>query len=221
MPVTPGFTQASLTRLCGLCHRTIRPDIATAYGAALEAARASAELTTALRVCQFIGQIATETGGFQSLVESMKYRDPARLDALFSAVHGIDDATTLIAAGEPAIANRVYANRMGNGDAASGDGWTYRGRGFIMLTGRSNYIVAGRDAGLDLVEHPDLLGQAGAAATAAMAYWRVRRINLAADTGDVRAVTRLVNAALVALASRVAWFNAAKQVWQDAPAAEG
>ena len=216
MAVAPGFTADSLTELCRHSHRTIRPDVAAAYAAALEAARGPAELTSAMRVCQFMGQIATETGGFQSLVESMKYRDPARLASLFSAVHGVDDAAALIAAGEPAIANRVYANRMGNGDEASDDGWNYRGRGFIMLTGRANYTVAGRDAGLDLVADPALLGQPADAAIAAMAYWRIRRINVAADTGDVRAVTRLVNSALVALSSRAAWFAAARQVWHDA-----
>jgi putative chitinase len=109
------------------------------HAGALEAARTTSSVTTPRRLCAFLGQVFVETGGFTSMVENLNYRDPARLDAIFSAVHGIDDAKALIRRGPEAIANRVYANRLGNGDEASGDGWRYRGSGYKQLTGRTNY----------------------------------------------------------------------------------
>ena len=108
------------------------------HAQALEAARAGSTVNTPRRLCHFLGQIFVETAGFTAMIEDFRYR-PERLDAVFKAVKGIDDAKALIARGQEAIANRVYANRLGNGDEASGDGWRYRGSGYKQLTGRSNY----------------------------------------------------------------------------------
>jgi putative chitinase len=95
------------------------------HASALEDARKTSSVTTPRRLCHFLGQIFVETGGFASMVENLNYKDPARLDAIFSAVRGIEDARALIRRGPEAIANRVYANRLGNGNEASGDGWRY------------------------------------------------------------------------------------------------
>jgi len=107
------------------------------HATALESARKKSSITTPRRLCHFMGQIFVETNGFSNMVENLNYRNPDRLDAIFSAVKGVDDARSLIARGEEAIANRVYANRLGNGNEASGDGWRYRGSGYKQLTGRS------------------------------------------------------------------------------------
>src|SRR5260370_19575647 len=104
-----------------------------------------------------MGQIYVESAGLTRMEESLHYRDPARLVSLFRAVKDTADATALIAQGPEAIANRVYANRLGNGSQASGDGWRYRGSGYIQLTGRDNYRKFGTKGNIDLVEDPNLV----------------------------------------------------------------
>jgi putative chitinase len=137
-----------------------------------------------------------------------------RLDRLFSAVRGPAEARRLIARGPQAIANVVYAGRLGNGDAASGDGWRYRGRGFLMITGRGNYRELGALTGLELEDDPAQLGRPRPAAEAAARFWAARAINAAADADDLEAVTRLVNGpALAGLADRRAWLEKARAVW--------
>jgi putative chitinase len=198
--------------------RALRPGLpkarAEAYGAALEAARPTAVLDQARRVQHFMAQVAHESGGFRALSESFAYRDAARLDRLFSAVRGPAEARRLIARGPQAIANAVYAGRLGNGDAASGDGWRYRGRGFLMITGRGNYRELGALTGLKLEDDPAQLGRPRPAAEAAARFWAARAINAAADADDLEAVTRLVNGpALAGLADRRAWLEKARAVW--------
>jgi len=110
---------------------------------ALENARVQSSVNSARRLCHFMGQVFVETAGFTVLEENLNYKNPDRLDMIFSAVKGRDDAVALIAKGPEAIANRVYANRLGNGNEASGDGWRYRGSGYKQLTGRANFRVIG------------------------------------------------------------------------------
>lgn len=174
-----------------------------AHAAALEEARVASSVTTARRLCHFMGQIYVETGGFTGMVENMNYRDPNRLDALFSAVRGTADARALIKRGPEAIANRVYANRLGNGDEASGDGWKYRGSGYKQLTGKSNYAKIGKLTGADLVAEPHLARELPTAAHVAFGYWDACGCSALADAGDVEGVTAKVNGpAKVALADR-------------------
>jgi putative chitinase len=125
------------------------------HAAALEAGRLNSSVTTARRLCHFMAQIFIETNGLASMVEDLNYKKPDRLDAIFSAVHGIDDARDLIALGPEAIANRVYANRLGNGNEESGDGWRYRGSGYKQLIGLANYREIGVIIGLDLETDPE------------------------------------------------------------------
>jgi putative chitinase len=162
-----------------------------------------------------MAQIAHESGGFRSLVESTAYKDPVRLDRLFKNVQGRAHAQRLIDQGPQAIANTIYANKLGNGGPASGDGFRFRGRGFMMITGRSNYRQLGALTGMPLEEQPDLLGDAGPAAEAAARFWEARRINLAADRDDVGAVTALVNGpARLHLAERTALLAKAATIWK-------
>lgn len=192
---------------------TLRPWLAEEHAAALEAARLSADLTTTTRVRHFIAQCAHETGGFARLIENLNYRDPVKLDRLFSKVRGQAHARMLIAAGPEAIANCVYANRIGNRNEASGDGWRYRGRGYLQVTGRANYIEIGEAIGLQLETTPGLLASPPHAAEAAARYWRWKGINAAADHDDVRAVTAKINPALAGLDDRIAWLGRARRVW--------
>jgi len=184
------------------------------HAGALEEARQTSSVTTSRRLCHFMGQVFVETGGFTSMVENLNYKNPARLDAIFSAVAGIDDARALIKRGPEAIANRVYANRLGNGDEASGDGFRYRGSGYKQLTGRSNYREIGEIVHLDLEGDPDLARKPEPAARIAFAFWDARGCSPLADLGDVEGVTERINGpAKLGLSERRAATLRALGIW--------
>lgn len=182
----------------------------------LEAARLNSSVNTPRRLACFMGQIYVETNGFTVMVENLNYRDPARLDAIFSAVKGTADAQALIAKGPEAIANRVYANRLGNGNEASGDGWRYRGSGYKQLTGRSNYREIGKIVNVDLENHPEMARDlTGPAAAVAFAFWDARGCSALADAGDVEAITEKVNGpAKLGLTERRDATHHALDIWK-------
>jgi len=183
---------------------------------ALEAARKISSVTTSRRLCHFMGQVFVETGGFATMVENMNYRNPQRLDAIFKAVRGVADARALIKLGEQAIANRVYANRLGNGNEASGDGWRYRGSGYKQLTGRENYRKIGNIVGIDIESNPELAREPKDAARVAFAFWDACKCSPLADAGDVAGVTAKINgAAKLALAERRAATSRALGIWKS------
>jgi putative chitinase len=183
------------------------PDI---HADALEKARKTSSVTTSRRLCHFMGQIYVETDEFTCMVENLNYTKPDRLDAIFSHVNGVKDAQDLIRRGPEAIANRVYANRLGNGDEASGDGWRYRGSGYKQLTGRDNYRDIGRIIKLDLEGIPELAREPKTAAAIAFAFWDSHQCSPFADNGDVEGITEKVNgpAKLGLSARRDATFRA-------------
>ena len=185
------------------------------HAAALEAARQASSVTTVRRLCHFLGQVFVETGGFSAMEENLNYRKPDRLDAIFSAVKGLEDAKALIARGPEAIGNRVYANRLGNGDEASGDGWRYRGSGYKQLTGRNNYRDIGAMVGMDLEGSPELAREPEAAARVAFAFWDARGCSTLADKGDVEGVTKKINGpAMLGLAERREATGRAVGIWK-------
>jgi len=187
---------------------------AAGHAAALEAARVESTVNNPRRLCAFLGQISVETGGFALMEENMNYRNPERLDALFSKVKGTEDAKALIARGPQAIANRVYGGRLGNGDEASGDGWHYRGSGYKQLTGRSNYREMGKLIGLDLENNPDWVRVNPTAAKVAFAFWDTKKCSALADVGDIEGVTERVNGpAKLALPERRAATARALEIW--------
>jgi putative chitinase len=197
-------------------QRFMTPPVAWAArcAAALTAPCADAGIDTPRRIRHFMAQVAHETGGFRRLVESVAYKDPARLDKLFSNVHGIEHAERLVAEGPQAIACCIYANKLGNGGIESGDGFRYRGRGFLMNTGRANYQNVQRYSGLPVIDDPDQLGLPEGAAKAAAAFWKDNHLNAAADADEVDEVTRIVNGkAMEGKANRAAWADAGKAVW--------
>ena len=185
------------------------------HAAALEAARLGSSVTTARRLCHFLGQVFVETGGFSAMEENLNYRKPDRLDAIFSAVNGLEDAKALIARGPQAIGNRVYAKRLGNGDEASGDGWRYRGSGYKQLTGRNNYRDIGAIVGMDLEGSPELAREPEAAAKVAFAFWDARGCSPLADKGDMEGVTKKINGpSMLGLAERREATGRAVGIWK-------
>ena len=170
-------------------------------------------ITTALRTAGFLSHIAVESMELRATTENLNYSANGLLKTFpkyFNAV------TAQQYARKPQkIANRVYANRMGNGNEASGDGWRFRGRGLIQLTGRSNY-QAYQDSGFcrgNIILHPELLEKYPGALKSAMWYWMSHGLNAIADRGDITAMTRAVNGWLNGLSERTKYYIRAKEAF--------
>lgn len=160
----------------------------------LAAACARFDIVTPARLAGFIGQCRVESADFTRLEEDLRYRKPERLLQVFpSRVRGLDDASRLVAAGAKAIANRVYAGKIGNGDEASGDGFRFRGRGLKQLTGRANYVDAAGALARPYVGQPDLVAQPEDACLTAAWFWHTAKCNILADSAQWDAITRAVN----------------------------
>lgn len=172
----------------------IEPTQARLFAAPLSAACERFGINTAPRIAGFIAQCRVESAGFVRLEENLNYRTPERLLKIFpSRVKSLDDAARLVQGGPKAIANRVYAGKIGNGDEASGDGWRFRGRGLKQLTGRANYIDAAAALARPYVGQPDLVAQPEDACLTAAWFWHTVKANLLADSAQWDAITRAVN----------------------------
>jgi putative chitinase len=195
--------------LAQLIATGITPAVARAFLPHMVSAFERFDIGTARRVAAFVGQCGHESSSFTRLEENLYYTDPTRIAKMFSALRQVERARAY--ARQPkALANVVYANRNGNGDADSGDGWTYRGRGLIQITGRGNYRGAAAGTGLPCEAQPDLVAeQAGATLTAAW-YWHANGLNAHADRWNLEAITRGINgAAMEGHADRVERCNRA------------
>ena len=130
------------------------------------------DISTPERQACFLGQCAHESGGFATLKENLNYSAEGLTKVWPKRFPSLEAAQPYHRNPEK-IANKVYADRMGNGDEASGEGFKYRGRGLIQLTGKDNYTRCGAALGLDLVNNPDLLLEPLAAARSAGSCWRL------------------------------------------------
>jgi putative chitinase len=159
--------------------------------------RNSYNLDTDEKFAAFLANCDWESRGFSKFIESTNYTTVDRLLAVFPKYFALEATGSKLKASKyinspSGLANVVYANRMGNGDTNSGDGFKYRGRGAIQLTGKTNYALCGRDTGLDLVNNPDLLLDSRNAILSALWFWRSKRIDLV-NPNDLSAIRRLVN----------------------------
>lgn len=171
----------------------IAPTQARAFAEPLAEAMRKFDISTKSRIAAFIAQTAHESANFTRVEENLYYSTPARIQAMWPRrVSSLADAASLCRNPQK-LANRVYANRLGNGDEASGDGWNYRGRGLIQLTGRSNYHVASDSLGADYVAHPDLVAKPADACMTAGWYWSSIHGNQLADAGLIDELTRKIN----------------------------
>lgn len=175
---------------------------------ALNAAMARFKINSPVRMAAFIAQIGHESGQLTRMVENLNY-SAERLQAVwpkrFNSV-----LAEQVARKPEQIANIVYGGRMGN--TLPGDGWKYRGRGLIQLTGANNYRAAGAALGLDLVNHPDLVEQPETAAMVAGWFWQSNGLNELADSGQFAKITRTINGGLTGQAERVALRDLAAKV---------
>lgn len=167
------------------------------------------------RLAAWLATIAHESARLTRVVENLNYSAEGLAKTWprrYAGPHDMDmpNATALRIARKPEqIANTTYAGRMGNGTAGSGDGWRYRGRGLIQITGRANYAASGDVLGYDLLANPELLEQPYFAALSAAEWWNSHGCSGLADTGDMAAVTRRVNGGLTGLDDRLKLYSAA------------
>ena len=166
------------------------------------------EINTPLRLAHFIAQCGHESGGFKATQENLNYSADG-LNKTFGEYFP-DNLADSYARQPEKIASRVYANRMGNGDEASKEGYTYRGRGYIQLTGKDNYKAFDKSVDADVTNSPDLVASQYALLSAAW-YWDSRAINAVADGGSsddvVTAVTKKVNGGTIGLDDRISHFK--------------
>ena len=175
--------------------------VATSWVDYLNEAMVGFGINTPLRQAGFIGQICEESANLLRLSENLNYSAP-RLQTIFPT-HFHGDAEQY-AHHPQMIANRVYANRDGNGNESSGDGWRFRGSGLIMLTFRDNYAKYGALAGHDLIANPDLLRVAGQiCADVAGSYWQHHGCNELADKSDWVNITKEINGGTNGISERI------------------
>lgn len=148
-------------------------------------------INTPLRLAHFFAQIDAESG-LKPISENLNYSSQG-LRTTFLKYFPTIALSNMYARKPEAIANRVYANRMGNGDEKSGDGWKYRGRGFIQVTGKNNYIKLSKDTRLDYLNSPDFLLNEADAMISALWYWSINNLNKHADEDNLDAISDLIN----------------------------
>lgn len=145
------------------------------------------------RLAMFLAQCGYESSSFNVLREVLSYSTPARLREVFPREFPTDDAAQRYVMNPTGLGNFIYANKNGNGDVASGDGFKYRGGGLIELTGRANYKGVGEALGLDLEIRPNQIIIEPIAVRTAGFFWKQNDLNAAADAGDFDYTTRRVN----------------------------
>ena len=148
-------------------------------------------VSTPLRLAHFFAQLEHESN-LKPISENLNYSAEGLLKTFGKYFPNIEIAKQY--ARQPdKIANKVYANRMMNGNEASGDGWKYRGRGFIQITGKENYSNLTKDTGIDYLNNPDLLLNEADSMISALWFWNSKRLNSYADNDNIKEITRRIN----------------------------
>ena len=204
---------------------SVRADRATRWAPHLAAAAARYAITPPARLAAWLAQVVHESAGLARTSERLDYT-AARLAAVWPHRFPTAADAAALAHRPEALANRVYASRLGNGDEASGDGWRFRGRGLVQLTGRRNYRACGLALGLPLDDEPDALLRPDVAARSAGWYWAPHAAcacdrcyrgfpdgcNALADAESAdgfKQITRIVNGGLTGYPDRAALWIAA------------
>jgi len=157
-------------------------------------------VNTDLRIAHFMAQIEHESG-LKPIAENFNYSAKA-LGTTFKKYFPIPTMANRYANKPVQIANIVYSMRMGNGNNESGDGWKYRGRGFIQITGKDNYLLLSKDARLDCFANPDLLLNEANAMISALWFWNKNKLNALADADNITSITLKINGGSNGLADR-------------------
>lgn len=191
---------------------------APTWAEALNPAMAQFEIDSNERIAAFLAQIGHESGQLTRLSENLNY-SAKRLVQVWPGRFPTLEKALPYERNPQKLASYVYAKRLGNGDEASEDGWNFRGRGLIQLTGRGNYRAAAAGINLPLEDQPELLEQPTAAALSAAWFWKSHGLNELADdqnddndTEDFKTITKRINGGTVGLKERLALWETAKGV---------
>ena len=167
------------------------------------------QVNTPLRLAHFLAQAGHESGGFRAVNENLNYGAKGLL-GLFKKYFPTEEKAKLYERKPEKIANLIYGGRMGNGPEASGEGYKYRGRGYIQLTGKDNYKAFDATVPENILESPDLVATKYPLLSAAW-FWNSRKLNALADQGATEAVvtsvTKRVNGGTIGLPDRIKHFN--------------
>jgi len=172
------------------------------------------DINTPQRVAAFVAQCAHESGGFKAIKENLNYRAET-LRKLFPKYFPTDDLAREYASKpnkQEAIANRIYANRMGNGPEESGDGFRYCGRGLIQLTGKDNYTRYAQSTEQTVEEATEHLTTFEGCVQSAAWFWEANNLNQWADKGDILTLTKRINGGTIGLEDRIKHYNHALHV---------
>lgn len=174
------------------------------------------QISTPLRQAHFLAQTGHESAGFLKVEEGLNYSENA-LTAMFGKRITAEQAraygrNAMHPANQKMIASIIYANRNGNGDVNSGDGYRYRGRGLIQITGKANYEALVKLLGADVVANPDVLLGYRFAAMSAAAWWKNHGLNELADSDDVTRITRVINGGTNGLDDRKSRLSKSKGI---------
>jgi putative chitinase len=172
------------------------------------------DINTPNRIAAFVAQCSHESGGFMVLKENLNYK-AATLRKIFPKYFPNDQIANDYASRpnkQVAIASKVYANRMGNGDEASQDGWKFCGRGLIQLTGKSNYQAFADSLEMDINDVPEYLATFEGASQSACWFWETNKLNQWADAGDILTLTKRINGGTIGLEDRKKHYDHALHV---------
>ena len=173
---------------------------------ALEQALPDYDINTPERVAAFMAQTAHESGEYRAIKENLNYR-AVSLRKVFPKYFPTDELANTYAQNPEKIANRVYANRMGNGPEESGDGYRYCGRGLIQLTGKSNYQAFADSIEITPEEVSEYLATFEGAVQSACWFWEANNLNKWADSGDMVMLTKKINGGTIGLEDRIKHYN--------------
>ena len=209
------ITTESIHRI--LLSMGVRPETAGLFAPHLFDAATKWEVSVAA-LPMFLAQLAHESRMFKDMSENMNYANASQIRRTWPKRFANNSAAVAFVSKPERLANFVYADRIGNGDAASGDGWKYRGRGLIQITGKDNYRDAGESLGLPLLEEPELLEEPVHAADAAGWFWKQRDLNRFWDM--VTYCTRAINGGITGLPERIRLYELASAAALPAVGAE-
>ena len=195
-------------------YRELFPSASLKYHEPLDLLMREYKINTPLRISHFLAQVGHECARFTQFEENLNY-SARGLVATFGDKRFPGNKAKEYERQPEKIANYVYANRLGNGDESSGDGWKYRGRGIIQLTGKANYEAFEKDHPFGVVDAPDwVLENPHVTVLVGIWFWSKKGLNNHADLGNLEAITRRINGGLNGLADRKALFQKAYGIFK-------
>ena len=186
----------------------VRPTLIKKYSKALDKAMFEFSIESKNQRAMFSAQLLHESAMLTATIENLNYSELG-LVKVFKKYFDRNNAKKYARQPER-IANRVYADRMGNGNEDSGDGWKFRGRGLIQLTGKETYIACGKGLGIDLIKNPDYLLTPEGSTRSAGWFWKSKKLGTSADRGDIIANTKIINGGMNGLEHRSKLYESIK-----------